>query len=174
MKTKKIKQYFCKNCNKEFIKYKSTDKVCSKGCLNELEKQKKRKIKEQKAISPKVLYKLNVAMAKKIAKIRDNFTCQWCGSKNNIHWSHIINEARDHRLATYEFNIKALCYNCHLSKWHKNILEASEWFNKKFPWKYEILNKLHIEYSKEWPITKDWHKEENERLKILLKEYENL
>jgi 5-methylcytosine-specific restriction endonuclease McrA len=112
-------------------------------------------------------------MAKTIAKIRDLYICQWCwkdcnSNKSDCHWSHIINEARDHRLATNEYNIKALCYHCHLNLWHKDPNLASEWFNNKFPWRYEELNNLHIEYSKMWKIWIDWHIKENERLKILI------
>jgi 5-methylcytosine-specific restriction endonuclease McrA len=160
----KIKQ--CKIC------WKPTNpflwKFCSKGCKKEDEKIKIEKLKEKKKISPRVLYKKNVELAKKIAKIKDNYTCQKCWSKEYIQWSHIINEARDHRLATYEYNIKALCMHCHLNWWHKNPLEASIWFDKKYPWRYEILNKLNIEHWKEWKISKEWHIQENERLNKIL------
>jgi hypothetical protein len=44
----------------------------------EKDKIKKAKIKEKKKTSPKVLYKENIALAKTIAKIRDNYTCQHC------------------------------------------------------------------------------------------------
>lgn len=164
----------CKYCGAEMPKWLAN--VCSFKCnekyVLQKEKEKKKALKEKKKVSPKKLYKENVEMAKKIAKIRDNYTCQWCGSTENIHWSHIINEARDHRLATYEFNIKALCFHCHMNLWHKEPNMASEWFNKKFPGRYQLLNELHIEYGKDWKITPDWHREENIRLKTLLKEYE--
>lgn len=170
-----MKLKICKQCQKEYTP--NNTKFCSYKCLNKFNIEstaiKKKKVREAKKISPKVLYKQNVELAKKIAKLRDNYTCQKCTCKENIHWSHIINEWLDHRLATYEENIKALCYHCHLNWWHKNPLEASEWFNNKFPWRYELLNKLHLEYAKEWKITQDWHLQENIRLKNLLKEYES-
>lgn len=167
----KTKTHKCNICWKEFIKYKSTDKFCSAKCKNKSvvikEKEKRQKVREKKKVSTKVLYKSNLEMAKKIAKIRDGYICQRCWSTENIHWSHIINEARDHRLATNEYNIKALCYNCHMNFWHKDPLNASEWFRWKFPGRYEELQELHIQYSKMWSIWKEWHINENERLKKL-------
>ncbi|MBP9780139.1 hypothetical protein KBD33_05985 [Candidatus Gracilibacteria bacterium] len=165
----------CRHCGKDMPK--GLANVCSFKCnekyILQKEKEKKKALKEKKKVSPRKLYKENVEMAKKIAKIRDNYTCQWCGSTENIHGSHIINEARDHRLATYEFNIKALCFHCHMNLWHKEPNMASEWFNKKFPGRYQLLNELHIEYGKDGKITPDWHREENIRLKTLLKQHEN-
>lgn len=171
----KVKTKKCKVCWKEMLKGLSS--VCSPKCAKEQEKLKKKKAKEKKAVSPKKLYKDNVDLAKLIAKKRDWYICQWCekdlnNDKWNCHWSHIINEARDHRLATNEYNIKALCYHCHLNLWHKDPVLASEWFNKKFPWRWQQLQELHIMYWWMWKIWKDWHLEENQRLKLKLKEYE--
>ena len=119
------------------------------------------------------IYKKCLKLAKDIAKIRDKYTCQRCWAKTNIHWSHIINEARDHRLAINPDNIKALCYNCHLGRRHKDPIMASEWFNEKFPWRYDKLRKLHIEYQKLWNISLSWYEEQlsilTERHKSLLK-----
>ena len=145
-------------------------KTCKIWCQKELDKQKKAKVREQKKTSPKKLYKDNVEMAKLIAKRRDWYICQWCwkdcnNNKADCHWSHIINEARDHRLATNEYNIKALCYHCHMNLWHKDPVLASKWFNDKFPWRYDKLQKLYIENQTKWPIKREWHILENERLK---------
>lgn len=30
-------------------------------------------------------------------------------------------------------NLKALCYYCHLHWWHKNPIEAAEWYKKNYP-----------------------------------------
>jgi hypothetical protein len=106
-----------------------------------------------------------------IAKIRDNYTCQKCWKTKDIHWSHIINEARDHRLACDPYNIKALCYTCHLQRWHKNPLEASDWFEEKRPWRREILQQRSIEYSKMWSIEYEWIENQNRNLK---KEYKEI
>ena len=106
-------------------------------------------------INKKKLNDENVEMAKLIAKKRDKYICQHCwktAKETSIHASHIINEARDHRLASDTDNIKALCYNCHINRWHKNPIEASEWFTKKRPWRYERLQAKHIEYMGMWSI----------------------
>lgn len=160
-------------CKKEFIK-KSKEEQREKKLIK-IEKDKLRKVKkkEKKATSPKKLYKENTDLAKLIAKKRDKYICQWCdkdysNDKSNIHWSHIINEARDHRLATNELNIKALCYHCHINLWHKDPVLASEWFNNKFPWRYETLQNIHIENGKLWSISREWHIQENIRLKNVL------
>ena len=117
----------------------------------------------------KKLYIDNVEMAKTIAKKRDNYICQKCWNKGYIHGSHIINEARDHRLSTNEDNIKALCYNCHFNWRHKNPVEAGDWFREKFPGRYERLYELHLQYMSMWSIGLERHQKENERLKAILK-----
>lgn len=38
--------------------------------------------------------------------------------------------------------MKLLCYYCHFFWWHKNPLEAKDWFVKKFPDRYKKLKKL--------------------------------
>lgn len=96
----------------------------------------KKKKKTKETIDKKKLNDENVEIAKLIAKVRDKYTCQHCGKKGkgyDIHASHIINEARDHRLASDPYNIKALCYNCHINRRHKNPIEASKRFNEKRP-----------------------------------------
>lgn len=128
-------------------------------------KLKIKKVKKIKKISIKKVYKENIKMAKDIAKTRDKYICQKCWSNQNIHWSHIINEAKDHRLSTDEDNIKALCYNCHLNWRHKNPVEAWDWFKQKRPWRRERLKEKQIVYSKMWTIWLQWHLDENERLK---------
>lgn len=183
-----MKTIKCKECSQKIVWEIFLDSIWWKYCSKahrleysrakirkqkEKKEAKKQKLKEKRATSPKKLYKENVEMAKLIAKIRDWYICQWCwkdwnSNKADIHWSHIINEARDHRLATNELNIKALCYHCHMNLWHKDPVLASEWFNKKFPWRYEELNKLYIENWKSWPLWRIWHIAENARLKSLL------
>lgn len=101
------------------------------------------------SISKKKLNDENVELAKLIAKERDRYVCQHCGKtarQTAIHASHVINEARDHRLASDPENIKALCYNCHINWRHKNPIEAGQWFTNKWPGRYEKLQAKHIEY----------------------------
>lgn len=133
--------------------------------------------KPKKKENIKKVYKENVEIAKAIVKIESNYTCDKCGVigwittiKSNIHGSHIINEAKDHRLSTNLLNIKCLCYNCHLNWWHKNPVEAWEWFKKKRPWRREQLQELRLKYQWLGSIWKEWHLNENERLKKYYKE----
>ena len=119
-------------------------------------KQKERKQRRQERSAHNRLVKKcrreNPTIAKMIAKVRDWRTCQRCGNKKDIHWSHIINEARDHRLACDPDNIKALCYHCHMNLRHKDPVLATTRFNSKFPWRYDRLLAKSIEYSKMWSI----------------------
>lgn len=80
----------------------------------------------------KLKKKLDVA-AKTAAKVRDNYTCQKCGRTDNIHGSHVYPVSSGDLLRWDIMNIKALCFHCHMSWWHKNPLEAAEWFNDTFP-----------------------------------------
>lgn len=126
----------------------------------------KKKTKEK--IDKKKLNDENVEIAKLIAKVRDKYTCQHCGKKwkgCDIHASHVINEARDHRLASDPYNIKALCYNCHINRRHKNPLEASKRFNEKRPGRYEKLQAQHIEYMGMGSIDINWMIERNQELR---------
>ena len=114
-------------------------------------------MKKSKApqINKKKLNDENVELAKLIAKKRDHYICQHCWKtikETSIHASHVINEARDHRLASDPENIKALCYNCHINRRHKNPVEAWKRFTKKRPWRYEKLQSKHIEYMWMWSI----------------------
>jgi len=130
--------------------------------------------KKKEAVSKKKVMDENIEIAKLIAKTRDKYTCQHCGVKGtgiNIHGSHIINEARDHRLACDPYNIKALCYNCHINWWHKNPVEAGIRFRKKRPGRWEQLQAVHIEYMKLGSISITWALEKNKELRECAKEY---
>lgn len=66
--------------------------------------------------------------------------CQRCGTTNNLHCSHII--PRTSLSVRWDsFNAIALCHRCHIYWWHKNPLEAVNWFNDKWPGRYEVLKK---------------------------------
>ena len=87
-----------------------------------------------------------VEKAKRCVKERDNWTCQRCGKivdGANCHASHILNVGAYKSLELDPSNMKALCgMPCHLSWWHKNPLEAAEWFNEKFPDRYFYLKEI--------------------------------
>ena len=100
-----------------------------------------------------------VAIAKRIALTRDQYTCQKCGKNKfsdgvSIHASHVYPEGTYAGLSANPENIKALCYHCHFWWWHKNPLEARDWFASTFPKRYVILKSL-----AKLTIQKDWEKE---------------
>lgn len=71
-------------------------------------------------------------------KIRSIGRCEWCGTRDNLQCSHIISRTVM-ALRCDERNAISLCYGCHLHKWHKEPLMAAEWFNSKFPGRYDTL-----------------------------------
>jgi len=77
-------------------------------------------------------------------KIRDNYICQWCGvhvEGSNAHPSHVIPKSEGNVLRWEPLNIKTLCFHCHINKWHKNPNDAADWFQEKFPERWEYLQK---------------------------------
>jgi 5-methylcytosine-specific restriction endonuclease McrA len=84
-------------------------------------------------------------------RLRDNWTCQHCDklvTKSNAHTSHVIPKSHGNVLRFDEQNLKLLCYHCHLNWFHKNPIEAADWFKKKFPERYEYIMKRKEEYFK--------------------------
>ena len=75
---------------------------------------------------------------KKFIRIRDG-RCMKCGTTEHIQCSHTIPTSSGNRLRYDERNCITLCLHCHLSWWHKNPLEAMEWFKDTFPEDYEYL-----------------------------------
>lgn len=101
-------------------------------------------------------------------RLRDKH-CQKCGREDNLQCSHVI--PRDHyALRWNENNCKALCYKCHLHWWHKDILDAQNWFKEKFPERAKYLLEHRNDMS-------DYSLEDYikmyEDLKIKVKELEN-
>lgn len=81
------------------------------------------------------------ALKKYIVK-RDDSTCQRCGKtveKQNCHLSHVLSRRGNPHLKYDENNVKILCYYCHINWWHKEPLEARDWFSEKFPKRYKYL-----------------------------------
>jgi 5-methylcytosine-specific restriction endonuclease McrA len=89
-----------------------------------------------------------IELAKKIAKKRDNYTCQRCGvdrTIRQIHGAHIIPVSARGTIAANPDNIIALCARCHKTgsdAWHQAPL-AQDWFHAKFPGRYEYLRSIH-------------------------------
>lgn len=72
--------------------------------------------------------------------VRDK-QCLKCGSKKILHASHIYPKGTYKNVEFDPDNIKALCFRCHLMWWHKNPVEAGEWFRKTYPKWYRKLKK---------------------------------
>jgi hypothetical protein len=103
---------------------------------------KKSKPKLHKKINIKKLREDCVTLAKKVAKARDHYIDQRSGLKVeglNAHGSHIIPVSAGNALKYDTENIICLSYHNHINWWHKNPLEASEWFKTKFPKRYKYL-----------------------------------
>ena len=81
--------------------------------------------------------KLDVVF-KKFIRSRDK-KCLHCGCLENLQASHSIPISHGNRLRYDEKNVITLCYHCHLNWWHKNPIEAGEWFKNKFPENYEYI-----------------------------------
>ena len=110
--------------------------------------------------TPTKLRKECVTIAKKIVKIRDKGICQKCGKKGDaLHCSHVYPEGTYHGMSANPLNMKLLCFYCHFYWWHKDVIEARNWFKANFPERFKILNKLSKKV-----IKMDWGKEK-ERLK---------
>lgn len=81
-------------------------------------------------------------IAKKFAKERDGYICQKTGehvSGSNAHGSHVVPVSAGNSLRWDLNNIKCLSFHEHMNWWHKNPLEAAEWFAGKFPDRKEYL-----------------------------------
>lgn len=113
-----------------------------------------RKIKTKKRINKvkktpiSKLKKILLEITKDIVRKRDDYTCQRCGKKvsgSKCHVSHVIPVSAGNRLAFDPLNMKVLCYHDHLNWWHKNPIEASIWFQQKFPTRHTYLQQHRTE-----------------------------
>jgi len=93
--------------------------------------------KERTALKKKL-----VSIAKEIVRARDGNTCQHCGKwveGSSRHCSHVVPVSAGSALSWEPLNMKILCYHCHINWWHKNPVEAGQWFRDKFPDRWEYL-----------------------------------
>jgi len=88
-----------------------------------------------------------IELAKKIAKERDNYTCQKCGRSKKQGWKidgcHILS-VRYGLTAANPKNIIALCTQCHTGaadSWHESPMQQ-DWFHEKFPGLRDELLKI--------------------------------
>lgn len=80
--------------------------------------------------------------SKEVVRTRDGNVCQHCekwveGSARHV--SHVIPVSAGMKLRWDPLNMKILCYHCHINWWHKNPMEAYEWFSTTFPERWEYL-----------------------------------
>ena len=85
---------------------------------------------------------------KRIVRARDKNKCQVCNQYicgSNAHTSHVIPSSYSLRMFYDIVNLKLLCSYHHMRWWHKNPLEAAEWYIKKYPGRYKYLMKRKVE-----------------------------
>ncbi len=123
----KVKQYFCKQCGKEYQKYNSTQKTCSDKCLKKLneikEKEKKKIAREKKAVSITVLKSklwkiISEYIRRKDADNEGNVSCVTCWMRK--HWKemqagHFVPSWSSSYLRYVEDNIHPQCYHCNIN-----------------------------------------------------------
>lgn len=81
-------------------------------------------------------------LSKDVVRKRDGNICQHCGKwveGPNRQVSHVVPVSAGHKLRWDPLNMKIMCYHCHLNWWHKNPMEAAEWFATTFPERWEYL-----------------------------------
>lgn len=99
---------------------------------SKLNQTKSKKGKKKNKKKNKTWYKEKMdTIYSKIIRLRDE-RCQMCGTTENLQCSHVIPRTNLY-LRWDDQNCKALCYRCHLSIWHKDILKSQEWFVSNFP-----------------------------------------
>ena len=109
----------------------------------------------KKKLPLKRLKKKADVVLKTKAKERDNYICQRCErscEKSNAHGSHVIPVSAGNRLRWDLQNIKCLCFHCHINFWHKNPLEAADWFKNKFPDRWKYLQEQRLKGFKKYTI----------------------
>lgn len=106
-------------------------------------KQRSRKVGTASRQKRRKLIRLELdKICREIVLLRDKNCCQHCGKYvegSNAHRSHIIPRSRGNALRWCIDNQILFCFYCHIQWWHKNILEAQEWFKNKYPERYEYL-----------------------------------
>jgi hypothetical protein len=99
--------------------------------------------------------------------VRDR-ECLKCGTRKILHASHIYPKGVYRGVEFDPDNVKALCYKHHIHWWHKNPIEAGEWFKTTYPkWYRKLKKKAETPIGVVKPmLVYDFHKLEE----ILLKE----
>ena len=109
---------------------------------------------KKKKVTITKLKKILMELVKSTVRERDNHTCQHCHKVvegSNCQVSHVIPVSHGNRLAFDPMNMKILCYHCHLNWWHKNPIEAGQWFKDTFPKRWVYLEK-HKNEKVDWKV----------------------
>lgn len=72
--------------------------------------------------------------------VRSRGACERCGKTESLQDAHIIGRAKSLSIRWDFENHLCLCVACHIYWWHKQPLEAADWFNEKWPGRYDKLN----------------------------------
>lgn len=133
MKVKTHKK--CKTCWKEFKIFSTTDKFCTKKCMNELEKQKRAKVREKKKTSVSTLTKVADKLWSDVVKLEWGNKCAYCWKTDYLNSHHLFTRARKATRFDIE-NWICLCSGCHtLSSTfsaHQTSLEFFLWLEEKY------------------------------------------
>ena len=85
-------------------------------------------------------------LCREIVLKRDGDACQHCGKHvegSDRQVSHVIPRSANGRMSVEPLNCKVMCYHCHLNWWHKNPVEAGQWFRETFPARWAMIELLH-------------------------------
>jgi hypothetical protein len=96
-------------------------------------KRKKNRVRKKITVSKRKLTLLKDAEVRAEVFERDGNKCVRCQRTDTLAPSHVYPKGKYPRLRFMVINILTMCYGCHIHWWHKNPIEASEWFLKSFP-----------------------------------------
>lgn len=68
----------------------------------------------------------------KVVRLRDG-KCMRCGKVDMLQCSHVRSKKAHPKLEFELDNAISLCHACHIYWWHKDVMEAADWFRSTFP-----------------------------------------
>jgi len=166
MKVKTHKK--CKVCGKEFKLYQTTDKFCTKGCLNEFEKLKRKKTREKKAVSISTLSKVADKLWSQV--IRLIWKCEYCGKSEYLNAHHIFSRSNK-GLRWSLINGCCLCSGHHVFSnefsAHKTPCEFTYWLEETKT--KALMDELIKQKQKPFKVTSEYLQETIKEFKEILK-----
>ena len=81
-------------------------------------------------------------------RLREKMICEKCGKRvsgQDAQTSHVKPKGLYPMLRFDLLNVQLLCYHCHIYWWHKDPLEASVWFEGKYPTTAKELERRALE-----------------------------